>query len=202
MLENISIQSILFLDIETVSNAAKLSDLDDYWQSMWHRKASLLKKDDDLSPEEFYARAAIYSEFGKIVCISCGFISVEKHARLLRIKSFCGHNEKEILLEFAKLINTHFSKAKNVLCAHNGKEFDFPFIARRMLVNGIPIPRMLDIAGKKPWEVQHLDTMELWKFGDYKNYTPLNVLANVLEIANPKEDMDGSMVHKVYWEDH
>ena len=89
-----------------------------------------------------------------------------------------------------------------MLCAHNGKEFDFPFLARRILVNELPLPAILDSAGKKPWETQYLDTMELWKFGDYKHYTSLELLAALFGIPTPKDDINGADIHRVYWEDH
>ena len=115
---------------------------------------------------------------------------------------YCFTPEKIILENFAGLINSFFKGTDNYLAAHNGKEFDFPFIARRMVINNVPIPGPLDNSAKKPWEVQHLDTMELWKFGDYKNYTSLSLLATILGIPTPKDDIDGSMVGKVYWIDN
>ena len=137
------------------------------------------------------------AEFGKIICISVGFFSNE----ILRLKSFFGDDEKQLLTEFNEMMDNHYSHAKFMLCAHNGKEFDFPYIARRNLINGLRLPKLLDIAGKKPWEVNHLDTMELWKFGDRKNYTSLALLANIFNIPTPKDDIDGSDVARVYWEE-
>ncbi|HRC32558.1 MAG TPA: 3'-5' exonuclease [Bacteroidia bacterium] len=201
MLGNIPIEHILFLDIETVPLQASFDELNEVQRKLWLHKASFLKKDENQTDEEFYSRAGIYAEFGKIVCISCGFITTHKGERQFRTKSFFNDDEQIILAEFAKLLNIHFSRYESLLCAHNGKEFDFPFIARRMIINKIAIPFALDIASKKPWEVPHLDTMELWKFGDYKNYTPLNVLANVLGIESPKNDIDGSMIHQIYWQE-
>ena len=115
--------------------------------------------------------------------------------------SFYGEDEVQLLNDFADLLNSHFNVSGHVLCAHNGKVFDFPYIARRMLIQGLQLPRMLNIAGKKPWEVPHLDTMELWKFGDFKNYTSLNLLAHVFGVPTPKGDIDGSQVGRVYWEE-
>jgi DNA polymerase elongation subunit (family B) len=128
-----------------------------------------------------------------------GYIIVKNGARVLRIKSFYGHNEKQLLENFAFLLNTHFNKDKHLLCAHNGKEFDFPYIARRMLINEIKLPRSLNLAGKKPWEVHHIDTLELWKFGDYKHYTSLDLLTAIFNIPSPKTQIDGSQVNKIYW---
>ena len=111
-------------------------------------------------------------------------------------------NGIEILKEFKNLLISHFSQAKHLLCAHNGKEFDFPYIARRMIIHNIELPYKLNLFGKKPWEVPHLDTLELWKFGDYKNYTSLKLLTHVLNIPSPKDDIDGSDVYRVYYEEN
>lgn len=156
-------------------------------------------REEGKSPAEMYENAGIFAEFGKIVCISVGYFARERE---LRIKSFYGDDEKELLNNFCGLLNQYFYSREHVLCAHNGKEFDFPYIARRMLVNGIRLPLILNTAGKKPWEVKHLDTMELWKFGDYKSFVSLNLLAAVFDIPTPKDDIDGSQVGEVYWKMH
>src|SRR5690606_7785256 len=143
----------------------------------------------------------IYAEFGKIICISCGIIHGSENERKLVIKSFAGDDEKKILADFTEMLNRWSSNEPKYLCAHNGKEFDFPYICRRLIINNLPIPVLLNIAGKKPWEINHLDTMEMWKFGDYKSYTSLNLLARTLGISTPKDDIDGSMVAKVYYEE-
>lgn len=196
MLETLNIENILFLDIETVPQHPSYENANEEIKKLWDLKSKSFLKEDEM-PSDVYRRAGIYAEFGKIICISVGFIKGET----FRVKSFYGDDEKKILIEFSQLLNTHFSKKDSQLCAHNGKEFDFPFMARRMLINGLKIPLLLDIAGKKPWEVNLLDTMELWKFGDYKSYTSLILLANVFGIPTPKDDIDGSMVYKVYWEE-
>jgi predicted PolB exonuclease-like 3'-5' exonuclease len=149
--------------------------------------------------DSLYPRAGIYAEFGKIICISVGYLVPDGTALHLRKKSFFGDDERVLLEEFAELLNKHFSKADSRLCAHNGKEFDFPWLSRRMIINNIPLPAILDTAGRKPWEVNHLDTMEMWKFGDYKSYTPLNLLTYILGIPSPKDDIDGSQVYSVYY---
>jgi uncharacterized protein YprB with RNaseH-like and TPR domain len=200
MLEKIDVENVLFLDIETVPAFAEYSQLSERMQKLWNRKAERLSPNSKLpeevsSPEQLYGRAGIYAEFGKIICISVGaFLKGE-----FRIKSFAGHDEKAILTEFADLLNKRYNRPEHLLCAHNGKEFDFPYMARRMIVLGIPIPHILDLSGKKPWEVSHLDTMELWKFGDYKNYTSLDLLAAIFDIPTPKDDIDGSQVANVYY---
>ncbi len=200
MLENISLENILFLDIETVPQHSSFDELNENAKELWMKKAEHLKKSEMDNAETIYNRAGIYAEFGKIICISTGYFS-KSNEKQFRIKSFCGDDEKLLLKDFAKLLNEHFNKPQYLLCAHNGKEFDFPYLSRRLLINGIKIPPLLDTAGKKPWEVQHLDTMELWKFGDYKSFTPLNLLANVFGISSPKDDIDGSMVWFVYWKE-
>lgn len=196
MLESLNIENILFLDIETVPQHPAYENANEEIKKLWDLKSKSFLKEDEM-PSDVYRRAGIYAEFGKIICISVGFIKGET----FRLKSFYGDDEKQILVEFSQLLNSHFGKKDSQLCAHNGKEFDFPFMARRMLINELKIPLLLDIAGKKPWEVNLLDTMELWKFGDYKSYTSLNLLANVFGIPTPKDDIDGSMVYKVYWEE-
>ena len=199
MLTRIPLENILFLDIETVPEKQDFNELDEEKQQLWEQKSAYQRKE-DFSPEEFYDRAGIWAEFGKIVCISVGYFVLKNEQKSFRVTSFSG-DEKQLLNDFKKLLNEHFNQAKHVLCAHNGKEFDFPYIARRMLIHGIKLPYKLNLFGKKPWEVPHLDTMELWKFGDYKHYTSLKLMANVLGIPSPKEDMDGSMVREVYYKD-
>ena len=197
MLDNILDNKILFIDIETVPEKAKHSELSDIMKKLWEKKSEYFRKEQ--TAEEVYQKAGIYAEFGKIVCISVGFFDEEAKELSFRLKSFFGHDEVKILREFKNLLEQFFSKKQHLLCAHNGKEFDFPYMARRMLINGIELPALLDIAGKKPWEISHLDTMELWKFGDYKNYTSLELLTAIFNIPTPKDDIDGSMVGEIYW---
>lgn len=194
--------NILFLDIETVPQYASLAQVPEEWKSLWSRKAEyLIRHREQETAESIYGRAGIYAEFGKIICISCGIVQGFDQNKKLVLKSFYGDDEKEILLQFTDMLHKWTSDNNKHLCAHNGKEFDFPYLCRRMIVNNVPIPSILNIAGKKPWEVQHLDTLELWKFGDHKNFTSLNLLAYTLQIPTPKDDIDGSMVNQVYWND-
>ncbi len=201
MLENLDLTKILVLDIETVPLAPSFDDLNDTWKDLWLKKAQTLRREEGQTDLDLYPRAGIYAEFGKIVCISVGYFSLKGAEYEFRVKSFFGDDEVKILKDFSDLLNKHFSGPGNTLCAHNGKEFDYPFIARRCLLNGLPIPSILNIAGKKPWEVNLLDTMELWKFGDYKSFTSLVLLASAFGIPTPKDDIDGSMVWMVYWKD-
>lgn len=199
MLDKIQLDNILFLDIETVPEFENYSDLDPTTQELFGAKTQYQRKD-DFTPEEFYERAGIWAEFGKIICISVGYFTIKGDVRHFRVTSFFG-DETKILKDFSNLLDNHFGQPQHVLCGHNAKEFDFPFIARRMIINGIQIPQKLNLFGKKPWEVPHLDTLELWKFGDYKHYTSLKLLTNVLGIPSPKDDIDGSEVGKVYYEE-
>jgi len=199
-LDKINIEKILFLDIETVAQQENFENLDNDFKKLWEKKASFLSKENEL-PNEIYHRAGIYAEFGKIICISVGVVRKEGNGKTLHLKSFFNDNEKIILSDFFDMLNKHYNKNDHLLCAHNGKEFDFPYIARRALINGFKIPKILDNAGKKPWEIAHLDTLELWKFGDYKNYTSLNLLTKIFGISSPKDDIDGSKVNEVYWKD-
>lgn len=199
-IRNIPLENVLFLDIETVPQAANYDDLDESSQSLWDLKAQfMMRNDPEKTPADFYERAGIFAEFGKIVCISVGFIPVGDGPRKFRVKSFAGHEEKELLEGFANMLNTHYNHDRYYLCGHNGKEFDFPFMARRMLINGLKLPLLLDTAGRKPWEVKHLDTMELWKFGDYKSFTSIKLLTHCFGIPTPKDDIDGSQVASVYY---
>lgn len=169
------------------------------WQSLWDGKTQYQRVDQ--VPEEFYSsRAAIMAEFGKVVCISCGYFARGESGRAFRVKSFYGDDEAKLLSDFADLLTDHFDSAY-LLCAHNGKEFDFPYLSRRMIVNDIRLPSLLNTSGLKPWEVRHLDTMEMWKFGDWKHYTSVKLMAAMFDIPTPKDDIDGSMVGHVYWEE-
>lgn len=198
MLKKIPSNKVLFLDIETVPEVENWNQLSDNWKELWSKKIEK-QLPEGKTVEEFYEkRAGILAEFGKIICISCGII-VEKDKFYLT--SYYGDNESKILTDFNKMLSANYFNSQLILCAHNGKEFDFPFMARRMLINGIELPSILNLQGKKPWEIPHLDTMELWKFGDYKHYTSLNLLANVLEIPTPKDDIDGSQVAAVYYKE-
>ncbi|WP_242120190.1 3'-5' exonuclease [Aestuariivivens sediminicola] len=199
MIKRLNLEDILFLDIETVPETQYLSDLDETKQILWELKSQYQRKD-EFTADEFYERAGIWAEFGKIICISVGYFNILEEARTFRVTSFHG-DELTILNDFKSLIVSHFSMSKHLLCAHNGKEFDFPYIARRMIINNIELPNKLNLFGKKPWEVPHLDTLDLWKFGDYKTYTSLKLLTNVLGIPSPKDDIDGSQVCRVYYED-
>lgn len=196
------LQNILFLDIETVPQYPDYTQVPDDWRPLWDKKAeSLLRNREIDTVSSIYPRAGIYAEFGKIVCISCGIIQGHGADRRIVLKSFYGDDERLLLLEFKEMLQKWSGNEQRFLCAHNGKEFDFPYLCRRMLINTISIPSLLDIAGKKPWEIAHLDTMELWKFGDFKSFTSLNLLAHTLGVPTPKDDIDGSMVWEVYWKE-
>lgn len=199
MLDNLKLSKVLFLDIETVPQTYNYDELDDKAKYLWEKKNAYQLRDGG-SPEDIYDRAGILAEFGKIVCISVGFVASEGAFRTIRTKSFYGDDEKILLQEFAELLNGHYGFPDQLLCAHNGKEFDFPYLCRRLLINELKIPSILNMAGKKPWEIRHLDTMELWKFGDYKNYTSLELLTHVFNIPTPKDDIDGSQVAMIYYE--
>jgi hypothetical protein len=199
MIEKINLNNILFLDIETVPEAADYKDLDVDMQALYEQKTQYQRKD-DFNAEEFYDRAGIWAEFGKIICISVGYFVIKGDVRNFRVTSFFGE-ELKLLKDFNNLLTNHFGGPQYVLCGHNAKEFDIPFLARRMIINQIPIPDKLNLFGKKPWEIPHLDTLELWKFGDYKHYTSLKLMCKVLGIPSPKGDIDGSQVGHVYYID-
>lgn len=211
MFDTYDLLNILFIDIETVPVEADFENLGEEMQELWAIKSRqvLRRTEEELSFDEiadaFHTRAGIFAEFGRIVCISVGFLtrSAAGEAPVLRLKSFAHHSEVRLLEDFSELLSKHFnSPDKFALCGHNIREFDIPYICRRMMVNQLPLPRMLDIAGKKPWETKHLlDTLEMWKFGDSKNFTSLRLLAALFGIPSPKDDMSGSDVAGVYWND-
>ena len=194
----IQLSKILFLDIETIPFLPSYDELSEDWQRLWDKKAQYLIKNDVDTPSDIFRQAGIYAEFGRIICISVGLINKQNE---VRIKSFYGDDEKELLNEFAVKLQQFYDTDEHYLAAHNGKEFDYPYIARRMLVNNISLPKILDAAGKKPWEVRHIDTLELWKFGDYKHYTSLELLAKLFDIPTPKDDISGADVANVYYKE-
>ena len=199
MIQKTPLNNILFLDIETVPEQEHYDQLDSDMQQLWEQKTQYQRKE-DVSGEDFYERAGIWAEFGKIITISVGYFVNKADIRNFRVTSFWG-DEKKILNDFSNLLNTHFNGAQHLLCGHNAKEFDIPFIARRIIINGMVLPNKLNLIGKKPWEVPHLDTLELWKFGDYKHFTSLKLLTKVLGVPSPKDDIDGSEVARVFYEE-
>ena len=199
MIKRIKLEHILFLDIETVPQFADYDSLDNPTKLLWEAKTKYQRKE-TFTPKEFYDRAGIWAEFGKIICISVGYFKQKEDPINFRVTSFYGE-EGDILKDFKTLLERHFNKSNHLLCAHNGKEFDFPYIARRMVILGIDLPEKLNLFGKKPWEVPHLDTLELWKFGDYKTFTPLSLMAHVLGIPSPKDDISGEQVRDVFYKE-
>ncbi len=199
-MRSLNFENILFLDIETVPEVEQFVQLSEEKQLLFEQKTAYQRKEDETA-EDFYQRAGIWAEFGKIICISIGYFSkFDEEKPLFRVKSFYGE-EVQILNDFKHLIETHFSHPKYLLCAHNGKEFDFPYIARRMIIHQISLPKKLQLFGKKPWGIPHLDTLEFWKFGDYKHYTSLKLLTSILGIPSPKIDIDGSQVAEVFYKE-
>ncbi len=208
MLEQLDIHSVLFIDIETVRAWKSWSEVPTRFQGHWSKKAATIVRfaggeqdiDDEVVQRQYLERAGIYSEFAKVVCISVGFIA--KQSGELRIKSFYGHDEVELLKSFsAMMVRFYPNPDVHLFCGHNIREFDVPFLCRRFAIHRLPLPALLDLSGRKPWEIRHLDTMQLWKFGDVKNFTSLDLLATVLQIETPKDDIDGSMVNGVYWDE-
>jgi uncharacterized protein YprB with RNaseH-like and TPR domain len=201
MIKQVQFEKILFLDIETVPQAYQFEQLDDKSKALFEAKNRF-----QISPEKpieqiFEDRGGILAEFGKIVCISVGMLHEGSHGKSIRLKSYYHDDEETLLVQFKRLLEDHYNTPYHVLCGHNSKEFDIPYICRRMLINGIALPSILQIAGKKPWEINHIDTMELWKFGDYKSYTSLSLLCHVMQIPTPKDDISGADVARVYYEE-
>lgn len=202
MFESLSAEDILFIDIETAPQKAEFSDLPEHYQQLWDKKSSYFRTEEQQA-SDVYERAGIYAEFGKIICISAGLIIQKNGERYYRVKSFHDAEEKKLLISFNDMLEKFTSNPGKKLCAHNGLEFDYPYIARRTLINGLRIPKILDISGAKPWEIKDrlMDTLQMWKFGDYKNYTSLDLLCAVFNIPTPKDDIDGSQVAHVYYQE-
>jgi 3'-5' exonuclease len=200
MLDNLNLKQLLFIDIETVPQYSDFASVPEGMSSFWEKKSSFFRNEDQL-PEDVYQRAGIYAEFGKIVCVSVGIITGEKNNYGFKLKSYCNDDEHVLLTNFSLMLSELESKREIIFCAHNGKEFDYPYLSRRYLINGLKLPDALNNSGKKPWEIKHLDTLELWKFGDYKHYTSLDLLTNIFNIPSPKEEIDGSMVADVYYKE-
>ncbi|RIH65253.1 3'-5' exonuclease [Mariniphaga sediminis] len=203
MLHYLNIEEVLFTDIETVPQAPEYNDLNEKWKQLWEHKMQFQINTDEPA-EVLYDRAGIYAEFGRIICISVGYVFQKQGELFFRVKSFYDEDEKELIQNFFNALEAFSRKGKRRLCAHNGQEFDFPYIARRALVNNLVLPKILDIAGAKPWEIkdQLIDTLQLWKFGDYKHYTSLSLLCELFNIPTPKDDIDGSQVAGIYWEEN
>ncbi|MEZ4922384.1 MAG: 3'-5' exonuclease [Crocinitomicaceae bacterium] len=201
-LQKIPIEKILFLDIETVPQVYKFDELDEKTAELYLLKNRFTQERDGLSNDEVYEKAGVFAEFGKIVCISCGLVQEKSTGKEIRLHSYYGDDEEQLLRDFADMLDNHYNTPNHILCGHNAKEFDFPYIARRMLINGVDLPETLDIAGKKPWEINHLDTMELWKFGDFKHYSSLSLLCHIFDIPTPKDDISGADVARVYYEEN
>ncbi|MFY9150626.1 MAG: 3'-5' exonuclease [Prolixibacteraceae bacterium] len=202
MLESISSEDILFIDIETAPQKAEFGELPEHLQHLWEKKSTYFREENQLA-SDVYERAGIYAEFGKIICISAGVIIQKNGERYYRVKSFYDQDEKKLLSDFNDMLDKFTQNPGKKLCAHNGQEFDYPYIARRSLILGLQVPKILDIAGAKPWEIKErlLDTLQMWKFGDYKNYTSLDLLCAIFNIPTPKDDIDGSQVAKVYYQE-
>ncbi|MDD2381263.1 MAG: 3'-5' exonuclease [Mariniphaga sp.] len=201
MLRNLNIEEVLFLDIETVPLNPEYNGLNEKWKQLWEHKMRSHSEGDEPA-EVLYDRAGIYAEFGRIICISVGYVFQKKGDPHFRVKSFYDDDEKILIQNFFDALDGFSRKGKRRLCAHNGQEFDFPYISRRALVNNLSLPAILDISSAKPWEIKDnlIDTLQLWKFGDYKHYTSLSLLCELFNIPTPKDDIDGSQVARIYWE--
>lgn len=201
ILNEVDLRTVLVMDIETVSGYPNYTDLPENWRALWDKKAQSFLKNEEEQPQDFYDRSGLYPEFGKIVSVACGVFVKKDGNWTFKVKAYSGHDEKIFLEDFAYMLDKYFYGPEYRFCAHNGKDFDIPYLCKRMIINGIKIPGLLDVSGLKPWEIKHLDTMELWKFGDFRAATSLNVLAASLGIPSPKDDIDGSQVGNVYWKE-
>jgi predicted PolB exonuclease-like 3'-5' exonuclease len=198
----IPLKNILFIDIETASGFQSYNQLDPRMQKAWDHKASFIDRDID-SSELYFRKAGVYAEFGKVIAIGAGFFFSDEDKNIrFKVKCFSGNEEKKLLQEFIQLIETKYKNKRLIFCAHNGKEFDYPYLCRRMLINSLDIPKPLNLTGKKSWEVDHLDTLDMWKFGDRKNYTSLDLLTALFDIPGSKNEMNGGLVNDVYYHEN
>lgn len=204
-----NLKRILFVDIETATCASNYGELDDDLKLFWRlRQERYNHKDAYLSEEElwqtFNDKAAIYAEYARVVCISMGVLTSDDEGAEFRVKNLFATEEYDLLTQFADILNAHYYDPFSAfICGHNIREFDIPFLCRRFIINGIPLPSFINITGQKPWQVHHLlDTLDLWKFGDYKHYSSLDLLCKVLSVDSPKGEMSGKDVSGRYWEGH
>ncbi len=205
MLDHIAINRILFIDIETVPQKPNYEEVDTETQKLWGYRTTRFKPEEVTEGDYYFEKAGVYAEFGKLICISVGFFAALRGEKQLqfRVKSFYSDDEQEVLMAFLDMLNQYFDDpSKYYLCGHHIKEFDVPFLCRRLVINGLPLPKMLNVARLKPWEIPYIDTLQIWKFGDYRNYTSLHLLTHVLGIPNPKKDMEGHEVAGIYWQEN
>lgn len=203
ILDSLALEDLVFFDIETAPLTATLAELPEELQAVWALKEGHKAPEDQDAESWWHERSGLYAEFGRVVCISLGFFTRSKEGRQFRVKSMADPNEDLVLQDFAQMLEKHFpSLQRHRLCGHNIKGFDIPYLCRRMIINGIPLPAQLDVAGLKPWEIPHVDTQELWGFGDRRHMASLRLLAASLGIPSPKDDIDGSQVGRVFWEDN
>ena len=204
MLENVKIEDVLFLDIETVPKSADYHQLNEIERDLWDEKKGKHRNEEETEAYFYFNNAGIYAEFGKIICISVGYFQSAGMFQEFEIVSFYGDDEKKLLSDFSQFLQNQLQINRNkTICGHNVREFDVPYICRRMLMNQLKLPNYFEsLQAKKPWEIGLLDSMDWWKFGDYKNYISLKLLAFCLGIPSPKDDISGKDVGKVYWQEH
>lgn len=202
MIARMPLENFLIIDIETVSEQQHFENLNDEWKHLWEEKVIRSIPENTTVGEYYPNRAGVMAEFAKVVCISIGYFKKDKGSFQFRVKSIFGDDENILLRSFVETVDM-LEAVHNRWCftGHNIKEFDIPFLCRRLLINGIAIPNYLDFQNMKPWETNMVDTFQYWRFGDYKNYTSLKLLAAALSVPSPKDDIDGSMVGHVYWEE-
>lgn len=202
MIHTITLENLLILDIETVPGVAGFQDLSPAFQELWLDKFTKIAPDSEEVVEGYTNRSSIYAEFGKIICISAGYFYEKAGKKNIRIKSFAGHDEAGLISDFFAAIQQFAARIPQLtFSGHHIREFDIPYICRRAIINNLALPDQLVFYGKKPWEINLLDTMHLWRFGDYKHYISLKLLAGILGVPTPKDDIDGSQVATVYWEE-
>ena len=201
MLDHINPENLICIDIETVPCYPQFNDCPDDLKELYLKKSERLKQEHENDEEQYFNHAGIYAEFGKVICITLGLFKKKKSEYQLRIKSLSDDDEKKVLQDFAEILDKYPRPNRLQFCGHNIREFDMPFLCRRFLIQHLNLPAPMDISGKKPWDVNMVDTMQLWRFGDIKHFTSIKLLALILGIESPKGDIDGKDVGRVYWKE-
>ena len=201
-MNTVPLHKLFIVDIETVPQSPDYTMLSNEWKGRWRQKIAKTIPESTTPEDSYRQRAGILAEFGKIVCISIGCFHENNGEQNFLIKSVYGDDEKTLLQSFIKA-GDKFCKNKSgfAFAGHNIREFDIPYICRRLLINRLTLPHYLCLHDKKPWEVEMFDTLHWWKFGDHKNYITLDLLAGVMNVPTSKGDIDGSMVQDVYYKE-
>ncbi len=187
-------RDVLYLELATAGRYRTLEEAPPGYQRLWGEWNAWREEQPD------FGRAALYAEFGQVVGMSLGYHLEDGPQEEFRISSWVG-DEAAILGEFLRVVKSLTkSKRRLRICSHNGKSFDFPYLSKRLVARELELPEVMNIVGMKPWELPHLDTLELWRHGGgRRSYVGLELLAMTLGIELPYAWMDGSDIHTLFW---